>query len=116
MGCTQPTILAHGTPSPQWIDGASPLLINEAVDAAAIELRYAGYLRRQSLEIERMAAMESRRVPGDFDFARVPGLRAEARERLTSIRPQNVGQARRIPGLTPADITLLALHLDQRAH
>lgn len=87
----------------------------EAIDAAVTHMRYAGYLRRQEAQVQRMASMESRSLPANFDFSRVPGMRAEARERLAAVRPVSVGQAGRVSGLTPADIALLLLHLDRPA-
>lgn len=89
-------------------------VLDSAVETAVTDLRYAGYLQRQSAEIQRMAAMDARAIPAGFDFGGVPGLRAEARERFAAVGPMSLGQARRISGITPADVALLALHLSAR--
>ena len=77
-------------------------------------VKYAGYLDRQRKEIERMRSWESRVIPADFDYASIRAMSHEAREKLTSIRPANVGQASRIPGVTPADLSILVVHLERR--
>lgn len=77
-------------------------------------VKYAGYLERQRKEIERMRTWESRTIPADFDYASIRAMSHEAREKLTAIRPANVGQASRIPGITPADLSILVVHLERR--
>lgn len=74
------------------------------------DLRYAPYLKRQAAEIRRQASMEMRRIPEWIDFDAVDGLRNEAREALTRYRPETFGQAGRLEGLTPSDLTLLTIH------
>jgi tRNA uridine 5-carboxymethylaminomethyl modification enzyme len=84
---------------------------DEAVwKAVHADLRYAPYLRRQESEIRRQASMETRRIPAWLDFDSVEGLRNEAREALMRYRPETFGQAGRLEGLTPADLTLLTIH------
>lgn len=84
--------------------------------ARAIEVRakYEGYLRRQDRQLAEMADLESRLIPGGINFAKVVGLRSEAVEKLTTFTPRSLGQALRISGITPADVTLLAVHLARR--
>ncbi len=82
-----------------------------AAEQVQIETKYAGYIRRQFAEIEKQGKVEGVRIPETFDFAAVPQLRREAREKLTSIRPANLGQAGRISGITPADIAVLMIQL-----
>jgi len=84
-----------------------------AVDVASVEVtvKYAGYLRRQDAEIERARKSERRRIPRDFPFQRVPGLSHEAVQRLTQVRPDTLGHARRVPGITPAAVAVLSAHL-----
>jgi tRNA uridine 5-carboxymethylaminomethyl modification enzyme len=84
-----------------------------AIDVASVEIaiKYAGYLRRQEAEIERARKSERRRIPNDFPFQRVPGLSREVVQRLTQIRPDTLGHARRIPGVTPAAVAVLSAHL-----
>ena len=74
------------------------------------DLRYAPYLKRQASEVRRQASMETRRIPGWIDFGAVEGLRNEAREALTKYRPETFGQAGRLEGVTPSDLTLLTIH------
>ena len=76
-----------------------------------IEARYAGYIERQSNEIERQRRQASERLPADLDYTQVGGLSNEVREKFARIRPQSIGQAARIAGVTPAAISLLLVHL-----
>ena len=78
---------------------------------AEIQAKYAGYIDRQHVEIERQRRYEELTLPGDFDYAQVHGLSREVSEKLTRNRPQTLGQAGRIPGVTPAAISLLLVHL-----
>ncbi len=96
-------------------DLAALELSKQAQQQVCIETKYAGYIRRQTAEIERQARIESLRIPPTFDFAAVPQLRAEARERLSRVRPQNLGQAGRLSGITPADLAVLTLYLRDTA-
>ncbi|HEX6174183.1 MAG TPA: FAD-dependent oxidoreductase, partial [Candidatus Binatia bacterium] len=75
------------------------------------EIKYAGYLNRQSEMVNRSKQMETTRVPHDIDYAAIGGLSREVREKLTRIRPLSLGQAARIPGITPAAISLLSVYL-----
>ncbi len=79
-----------------------------------IQIKYDGYLRRQQSEIQRFARMERRRIPPEFDFDRVTGLLTETRQKMNHIRPASIGQASRIPGVTPSDISLLLVHLERQ--
>lgn len=75
------------------------------------EVKYDGYLRQQERMVERLRAAESRRIPGGFDYAAVPGLSREIREKLERVRPETLGQASRIPGVTPAAVAVLDCYL-----
>ncbi|HUG89815.1 MAG TPA: tRNA uridine-5-carboxymethylaminomethyl(34) synthesis enzyme MnmG [Planctomycetaceae bacterium] len=77
----------------------------------AVETKYAGYIRRQTTEIEHARRHEAVRIPDTFNFLAVPQLRFEAREKLSRVRPRNLGQAGRISGITPADLAVLMLYL-----
>jgi tRNA uridine 5-carboxymethylaminomethyl modification enzyme len=79
-----------------------------------VQAKYSGYLKRQSDEIERHQRHEELRLPADIDYASVGGLSNEARQRLAEARPETLGQAARIPGLTPAAVSLLLVHLKKR--
>ena len=86
--------------------------------AAQIEVRcrYDGYIRRQQLEIERQRRQEAARLPDDIDYGQVRGLSHEVRQKLLAARPATLGQAARLPGVTPAAVSLLLVHLKRRGH
>jgi tRNA uridine 5-carboxymethylaminomethyl modification enzyme len=83
------------------------------LDLASVEttVKYAGYLRQEASRAERVRRQERRRIPEDFPFARVPGLSREVVQRLTQVRPETLGQASRIPGVTPAAVAVLGAFL-----
>jgi tRNA uridine 5-carboxymethylaminomethyl modification enzyme len=81
-----------------------------------VQAKYSGYLKRQNDEIDRQRHNEELRLPPDIDYREVGGLSNEARQRLTDVRPATLGQAARIPGLTPAALSLLLVHLKKRHH
>jgi tRNA uridine 5-carboxymethylaminomethyl modification enzyme len=85
----------------------------EVAEQVEIGMRYSGYLVRQREEIERHQRAETTAIPADFDFGVVHGLSAEVAQKLARVRPQTVGQAQRIPGMTPAAISLLLVHLSR---
>jgi len=80
-----------------------------------IELKYAGYIARQSSEINRMKGLEEKGIPGEIDFSRIPSLKLEAKQKLANIKPKTIGQAARIPGVSPADISVLVVWLKRHA-
>jgi tRNA uridine 5-carboxymethylaminomethyl modification enzyme len=79
-----------------------------------VRARYAGYIERQRVEIERQRDHESATLPRDLNYAEVTGLSNEARQRLAEVRPLTLGQAARVPGITPAAISLLLIHMKRR--
>ena len=83
------------------------------IDLTSLETgyRYEGYLRREAESVARLRRQESKLIPGDFRFERISGLSRESVERLSAVRPETLGQAARIPGLTPAAVALIAAHL-----
>jgi tRNA uridine 5-carboxymethylaminomethyl modification enzyme len=81
-----------------------------------IEAKYSGYLARQREDIARQQRNEGTAIPDTFDYARVRGLSAEVRQKLERVRPQTIGQAQRIPGMTPTAISLLLVHLVRQRH
>ncbi len=89
-------------------------LFDQALSAVEIEIKYGGYIERQQRQVERFRRMEARAIPRDFDFGALRELRAEARERLAAVAPRSIGQASRISGINPADITVLMVYLDRR--
>ncbi|MCS6977976.1 MAG: tRNA uridine-5-carboxymethylaminomethyl(34) synthesis enzyme MnmG [Gemmatales bacterium] len=84
-----------------------------AVEQVVLDAKYLGYIERQAAQLERFKRMEGRVIPPTFDFAAVPQLRAEAREKLQRVRPRTLGQASRISGLSTADLAVLLLYLEQ---
>ncbi len=97
------------------IEGIGPGVVDEQVaEQIDIQAKYAGYLKRQQAEIARLERHQQQALPVDFDYNEVRGLSNEACEKLQSVRPQNIGQAARIPGITPAAVSLLLIHLKKR--
>ncbi|MDO8433201.1 MAG: tRNA uridine-5-carboxymethylaminomethyl(34) synthesis enzyme MnmG [Candidatus Binatus sp.] len=92
---------------------ASALNLDEAAELET-EVKYDGYIRRQAETVERARRLEDTAIPDWMDFSGISGLSAEVSERLTRIRPRSLGQAARMPGITPAAISLLAVHLKAR--
>ena len=87
---------------------------NDILGCCETEIRYEGYLKRTSQEIERAKKMEEKPLPPDIDYLKIEGLRLEAREKLNAVRPQNLGQAERISGVSPADVAVLMVYLALR--
>jgi len=85
----------------------------DVAEQVEIEAKYAGYLERQRVEIERQQRQETTAIPDGFDYVQVRGLSAEITQKLAQVRPLTVGQAQRIPGMTPAAISLLLVHLER---
>ena len=90
-------------------DGEAPELPLGLINKLEIQVKYAGYIEAQREKVEQMRKLESRRLPPDIDYTTVKGLRLEAQEKLNRYRPLNIGQASRISGVNPADITVLLL-------
>ena len=74
-------------------------------------MKYEGYIQRQYAQIKEMRRLEKKLIPAETNYEAITGLRLEAAEKLTKIRPHNVGQASRISGVTPADVSVLLIHL-----
>jgi tRNA uridine 5-carboxymethylaminomethyl modification enzyme len=96
----------------QWIPEMAKLALSRrASDQIVIETKYSGYIRRQARDIQRQSKVQGLRIPETFDFQAVPQLRVEAKEKFSRVRPENLGQAGRISGITPSDLAVLALYL-----
>lgn len=96
------------------IDPERPEDIERSVsEEVEIRVKYQGYIKRQMSQVERFRRMENRKLPPDMDYNDISGLRLEARQKLTSIKPSSVGQASRISGVSPADISVLLIYLEQ---
>ena len=83
--------------------------IREQVD---IQIKYEGYILRQKKQVEHFRKIENKKIPSSIDYDDVPSLRIEARQKLKKIRPENMGQASRILGVSPADLSVLLVYLD----
>ena len=94
-------------------DPERPMLPQAVTEEVAIQVKYAGYLARQLKQVEEFKKEEQRRLPDDIDYNTIAGLRLEARQKLSEIRPMSIGQAGRISGVSPADIAVLLIWLEQ---
>ena len=94
-------------------DPDRPVLPAAVTEEVEIQIKYAGYLARQEKQVEEFRQAESRQLPPDTDYNAIAGLRLEARQKLSEIRPMSIGQASRISGVSPADIAVLLIYLEQ---
>ena len=90
-----------------------PALADDVREEVEITVRYDGYIRKQQEQIDRMERLESRRIPSCTDYAAIKGLRIEAAEKLAAVCPRSIGQASRISGVSPADLSVLLVHLEK---
>ncbi len=117
----QPTSLADLLKRPELryehiteIAPAPEMLPSAVKEQVEIQIKYDGYIQRQQRQIHQFKKMENFRIPDTFDYAEVRGLKTEAREKLAKIRPTSIGQASRLPGVSPADISILTVILYQQ--
>ena len=96
------------------LDPERPALSERVREQVNIEIKYAGYIERQMRQVEQFEKMEKTRIPEDMDYDEVGSLRLEARQKLKQFRPESVGQASRLAGVTPADISMIVVALEQR--
>ena len=97
------------------IDKERPQLSHEVGEQVNISIKYQGYLERQMIQVEQFKKMEKKKIPENFDYDQVPSLRIEARQKLKEYRPLSIGQASRIAGVSPADISVLLVFLKGRS-
>ena len=100
--------------SPDW-DGVDDRLPAQVRLQVEVRAKYAGYIERQQEEIERQRRSEETALPADLDYGEIAGLSIEARQRLEEVRPATLGQAARVPGVTPAAVSILLVHLKKRS-
>ena len=96
-----------------FVDRDRPQLSEHQKTMMEVQIKYEGYIKKQEQQIEKFRKLEDRKLPQDFDYDSVEGLRIEARQKLNSFRPLSVGQASRISGVSPADINVLLIHLEK---
>lgn len=95
-------------------DPTRPALPRGVINQVEIRLKYDGYIKRQLKQVEDFRRMEDKPIPGDIDYFAVPGLRTEARQKLTAVRPESFGRAGRISGVSPADMAALAMYVGRK--
>jgi len=95
------------------IDKAAPDLSREEQEEAQIEIKYEGYINLQMVQVEKFKKLESKILPENMDYLNLQGISLEARQKLDKFRPTSIGQASRISGISPADISVLLIHLEQ---
>ena len=83
------------------------------VEEVEIQVKYEGYLKLQEAQVEKFKKLETKKLPEDIDYNELKGLRIEARQKLNKIKPTSVGQASRISGVSPADVSVMLIYLEQ---
>jgi len=96
------------------IDRFRPQLSEDIIETVETEIKYEGYIKRQLTEAEKQKKIESKLLPADIDYSKIKGLRLEAAQKLADIRPASLGQAARISGVNPADISVLVIYLSMK--
>ena len=86
-------------------------LTDDVAEQINISIKYEGYIKRQKQQVEHFMKMEGKRIPADMDYSKVKNLRKEARQKLEAVRPESIGQASRISGVSPADVSQIMLYL-----
>ena len=93
------------------IDEGRPELPEDVIEQVDIHVKYEGYIKRQERQVEQFKKMEEKKIPADINYAEIPSLRIEAKQKLEELRPDSIGQASRISGVSPADISVLLVYL-----
>ncbi|MDD3139112.1 MAG: tRNA uridine-5-carboxymethylaminomethyl(34) synthesis enzyme MnmG, partial [Lachnospiraceae bacterium] len=94
------------------IDKERPVLTEDVIEQVNINIKYDGYIKRQLKQVEQFKKIEGKKIPRDLDYNDINSLRKEARQKLISFQPVSVGQASRISGVSPADISVLLVYLE----
>ena len=95
------------------IDPDRPKLWKDVIEQVNIHVKYDGYIQRQLKQVKEFKRLEHRKLPQDFDYGKVKSLRIEAAQKLNLYKPLNIGQASRISGVSPADISVLLVYMEQ---
>ena len=98
------------------IDENRPILDDEVAEEVEIQVKYEGYIKLQEEQVEKFKKLEQKLLPNDIEYKNIKGLRLEARQKLDKIKPNSIGQASRISGVSPADISVLLIYLEQIKH
>ena len=96
------------------LDTERPVLAEAVREQVNIQIKYEGYIHQQMRHVEQFAKLEEKVLPEDMDYLSMQGLRLEAQQKLDAIRPASIGQASRITGVSPADVSVLLVYLEQR--
>ena len=96
------------------VDINRPELLDSVCEEAEIRIKYEGYIKRQKEQVEQFAKMEKRLLPENTDYSEIHGLRLEARQKLNKIKPKSIGQASRISGVSPSDVSVLLIWLESQ--
>jgi len=107
---TRPELTYNRTAS---IDPDRPELPAEVIEQVEIQIKYAGYIKRQKSQVKKYKKLENYKIPKDIDYFQIHGISHEGRERFSEVKPLSLGQAKRIPGITPADITALMINIEK---
>ncbi len=97
----------------EFIPAPEQELDRHVIEQVEIQLKYAGYIKKEEVKVERMKRMEAKRIPDDIDYGDIDGLATEGRQKLEKIRPETLAQASRISGVNPADIAILSVYVRQ---
>jgi len=98
------------------VDANRPALPEDVAEQVNIAIKYEGYIQKQMQQVEQFKKLEGRKLPQDLDYSTIDNLRLEARQKLNAIKPLNVGQASRITGVNPADVSNLLVYMERRKH
>lgn len=107
---TRPEVTYNQTVS---IDPNRPELPTEVTEQVEIQIKYAGYIKRQEIQVKRFKKLENYKIPKDIDYFNMHGISHEGKERFSEVQPISLGQAKRIPGITPSDITALMINIEK---
>lgn len=97
------------------IDPNRPVLPEDVIEQVNINIKYDGYIKRQLRQVEQYKKMEKKKIPAEIEYQEIKNLRLEARQKLQKFKPVSVGQASRISGVSPADISVLLVYLEHYA-
>lgn len=98
------------------IDDGRPDLTEQEMEEVEIQVKYEGYIKMQEAQVEKFKKLETKLLPEDIDYSKVEGISLEARQKLNKLRPRSIGQASRISGVSPADISVLLINMQMRGH